>query len=77
MRKDFSEDIGHFSVLEMKKNGMERTLPKQEGKWNDEANQKIEHFKQTGHPVFQGTTRNLEEKRKKKYDSPYCGISKH
>ena len=25
-KKDFSEDIGHSTVLEMKKNGMERTL---------------------------------------------------
>ena len=47
-QKELSEDIGHFSMLKMKKNGMERTLINQERKWNNEANQMIEHFKQSG-----------------------------
>ena len=55
-RKGFSEDIGHSSVLEMKTNGMERTLINQKGKWNNEANQMIKHFEESGHPIFRGTS---------------------
>ena len=42
-QKDFSEDIAHSTVLEMKKNGMD-----------NEANGMIKHFAESGHPIFRG-----------------------
>ena len=42
-QKDFSEDIAHSSVLEMKKNGLD-----------NEANGMTKHFAESGHPIFRG-----------------------
>ena len=46
-------DIGHSSDQE-KKNGMERTPHKPEGKWNPTADVMFENFKESGHPTFRG-----------------------
>ena len=68
MQKDFSEDIGHSSVLENKISGMERT-PKNLKTWDNVADLIIEYFREGGHtdiPRYQCVQpRNLEEERRK------------
>ena len=54
MQKGFSEDIGHSSVLEKKISGNGTCTYKPEGTWDKDANLMIEHFEESGHPVFQG-----------------------
>ena len=80
MQKDFSEDIGHSSVLEMKKmvwNVLSQTRRKmwQWSRSDDQTLCKKWSFLIPRDKCAQ--TRNLEEKRRKKYDTLHSGISKH
>ena len=47
---------GHWSswAQETKTSGMGRTPTKPEGKWNTTAENMVEDFKETGHPIFRG-----------------------
>ena len=49
-RRDSCKDTGRFWVPERKRSGMEPYTP--EETWDSTANQMVERFKDTGHPVF-------------------------
>ena len=52
--KDFSEGIGHSSVLEEKWFGTYSHKP--EEKCDNQANETIKHFAHSGHAMFRGTS---------------------
>ena len=72
-QKSFSEDIGHSLVLEMNETWFGTCNFKSEGEWDQQANQMIELFAQSGHPIFRVCSAlnrgTLEAKIRKKHYS--------
>ena len=58
MQKEFSEDIGHSSVLEMKKSGMDRTL---QTRRKMETMKRSNTLKKVGIPFSEVQVRSTEE----------------
>ena len=53
-QRSFSEDTGHFLGPGDEENWYGTYAHKPEGRWDQQANQMIEQFQQSGHPVFRG-----------------------
>ena len=52
----FLKDIGHSSVLDLKKNGTGTLAHKPDGSWNNVADLMMIYLRESGHPVFGGTS---------------------